>query len=611
MDKGEGYHLADWIIYHVFLNYPSLRWLFGSYDLWCIWIKNFLKRLEKNSEFFNDKDLLELLESVVGAIPQGHIDGHGDDCKKKYHYAYTKFVAMTIGELVETPWAVEKMTAAMTRQMNDGHRHDILDDFHGFWNWLKVQKLGLFLKLKWAKSGHKLLELTKPHEILTSSFESTVIAEWRALYAKPLPGPRDNNVEDLFVSRVAQKIPSFSSRISEQMTQEKVRLATRDGLDGVTDLLVTGINLDSKRRKLVHLASLKNPPKEKVKKLNAARVRLHKDALAFGEMMASYFPLLVPLLQSQAKEVDLDRPEHWDLPLPSTFSEKDRDTCGLRVAADIERSLREGQAHDYLEDVRTRILMNNHIIAVKKIDATGQRQHTRARALLRTQMNGARDSLRLYNYNRQCLVALGMDENNAVLKKLEEGELWCRSVSQARHLGSSSEPDPWYWSIGTQFGSDGESEEWKLEMHRVKWFRDRAVIDRWTEEKDILEAEYQRVITAHGRMEEIWTTMGGEYEMLSHAIKSADVVDTQHRNIMRGFQAYAHKQANVYARLKTDVIEQWSLKEKVKPPRKRKWSSDDHAELTEAEVKEEKEEQEWEDLDDWSYLDDEDSDGED
>ncbi|KAL0062951.1 hypothetical protein AAF712_010172 [Marasmius tenuissimus] len=312
MDKGEGYHLADWIIYHVFLNYPGLRWLFGSYDLWCIWIKNFLKRLEKNGEFFNDKELLNLLELVVGAIPQGHIDGHGDDCKKKYHYAYTKFVAMTIGELVETPWAVEKLTGASTQHMNDGHRHDTLDDFHVFWNWLKVQKLGLFLKLKWAKAGHMLSQMVRPHKVLTLGF---------SCYHR---------------MAVAQKIPSFNGRISEQMTEEKTRVASREGMDGVTDLLVTGINLDSKRGKVVYLASLKNPPKDKLKKLNTARERLLKEACSFRELLASYFPLLVPLLQSQAKEVDTGRPELSELPLPSTLSEKERDTCGLKVAGEIE-----------------------------------------------------------------------------------------------------------------------------------------------------------------------------------------------------------------------------------------------------------------------------------
>lgn len=217
------YFLADWIIYHAFENYPGLRWIFGSYDLWCIWIKNFHHRLEKNSDFFDDPKLLELLESAVGAIPQVHIDGHGDDCKKKYHYAYTRFVAMTIGELVETPWAVEKLTGGSTRQMNDGHRSDTLDDFHGFWNWLKLQRfgasnssrslvhwvsnvhaLGDSLKLKYMKAVLMLKKLQGPHDEFSSSFDDEIVTEWRLLYDKPLPGPRDDAAEDLFVSRVAQ-----------------------------------------------------------------------------------------------------------------------------------------------------------------------------------------------------------------------------------------------------------------------------------------------------------------------------------------------------------------------------------------------------------------------
>ncbi|KAL0567166.1 hypothetical protein V5O48_014831 [Marasmius crinis-equi] len=287
-----------------------------------IWNCRYGQRQRNNTEFFNNEELLKLLEGVVGAVPQAHIDGHNDDCKAKYHYAYTMFVAMTIGEIIETPCAAEKLTGGMTQHMNDGHRHDTLNDFHNFWNWCKVQLMGLSLKQKWAKAVHAIEDREPVLEELTKSYDKKVIAEWLAWYAKPLPD-----------------IPSFKSRINEQMTQERVRVSSKQGFDGLTDLLVTGIKLDMKRAKLKHLASLKKPSKEQKKKLDAARSRFHKDAVAFGEMIASYYPTLVTLLQSQAKEVDVKQPEQHPLPLPSSFSGHECNSIGLDEAASIERSL--------------------------------------------------------------------------------------------------------------------------------------------------------------------------------------------------------------------------------------------------------------------------------
>ena len=44
-------------------------------------------------------------------------------------------------------------------------------------------------------------------------------------------------------------------------------------------------------------------------------------------------------------------------------------------------------------------------------------------------------------------------------------------------------------------------------MDRVKWFRDRADRDRFREEVEILEAEFQRTVISFGRMSEVWSQM--------------------------------------------------------------------------------------------------------
>jgi len=42
-------------------------------------------------------------------------------------------------------WSEGNQAAGSTKEMNEGHRHDILDEFHGYWNWTKTHRLGTFL----------------------------------------------------------------------------------------------------------------------------------------------------------------------------------------------------------------------------------------------------------------------------------------------------------------------------------------------------------------------------------------------------------------------------------------------------------------------------------
>ena len=44
-------------------------------------------------------------------------------------------------------------------------------------------------------------------------------------------------------------------------------------------------------------------------------------------------------------------------------------------------------------------------------------------------------------------------------------------------------------------------------VDRVQWFRDRAQMQRWEEEVEILEEEFRRTIRSFDRMAEVWTQL--------------------------------------------------------------------------------------------------------
>lgn len=70
-------------------------------------------------------------------------------------------------------------------------------------------------------------------------------------------------------------------------------------------------------------------------------------------------------------------------------------------------------------------------------------------------------------------------------------------------------------------------------MDRVKWFRDRADRDRFREEVEILEAEFQRTVISFGRMSEVWSQM------------ATDATGP-------GSAAYAHRKAAMYKGLEEE-----------------------------------------------------------
>jgi hypothetical protein len=82
-----------------------------------------------------------------GAIPKMHIKNHIEACQLLWAFNYLEHSGETCGELIETGWSEGNQAAGSTKEMNAGHRHDILDEYHGYWNWTKTHKLGMSKKL--------------------------------------------------------------------------------------------------------------------------------------------------------------------------------------------------------------------------------------------------------------------------------------------------------------------------------------------------------------------------------------------------------------------------------------------------------------------------------
>lgn len=126
----------DYALASVLSQQSSLLWIIFLYDIACQYWINLIKRF--TTSFSQQVPTATRLRYGVGKM---HIQGHKDNCMYRFSLNYMQCCRRTPGEMVETCWVEGNQTGASTREMNAGHRHDMLDDFHGDWNWRKVQKM--------------------------------------------------------------------------------------------------------------------------------------------------------------------------------------------------------------------------------------------------------------------------------------------------------------------------------------------------------------------------------------------------------------------------------------------------------------------------------------
>jgi hypothetical protein len=162
-------------------------------------------------------------------------------------------------------------------------------------------------------------------------------------------------------------------------------------------------------------------------------------------------------------EIDPDKPEDTPLFLPSQFNATQRATMKLEALAQVEYSLREGQAYDALRDLRTAIRTFNYNLHVKKTDIHGVGANTRAQNFLKTLSNDIQAAGDAYRRTRAALVKLGLPDDDETLKPLERRNLDGKG-GKGLALGDSRKAEPWFWSTTRPAGMSGEEEAaWEIE----------------------------------------------------------------------------------------------------------------------------------------------------
>lgn len=171
-----------------------------------------------------------------------------------------------------------------------------------------------------------------------------------------------------------------------------------------------------------------------------------------------------PQLQAQLTPVEGFFPEKEGLLFPSQFNEPVRQSLGLAHLAAIERSLREGQAHDALHDLRLAIQTHNHNLKLKETSGHGQAHNTRWQSFLKTLSKSKVGAADKYRRAYTALLALGLSVKDQALQPLHDNELWGKNESREPAVGETKKVEPWFWAVGRPSGlSQIEELKWSVE----------------------------------------------------------------------------------------------------------------------------------------------------
>ncbi|KAJ7017149.1 hypothetical protein C8F04DRAFT_979871, partial [Mycena alexandri] len=260
---------------------------------------------------------------------------------------------------------------------------------------------------------------------------------------------------------------------------------------------------------------------------------------------------------------DPDRPaptaENIKLWLPSELKADVRRRACRKGVPEVEAKVRQAQCTDALNDLRSRLHAQRHLITWRNSNSTGQRAATRSATLIGRVGDRIARVAEKYRRAREALIELKGPTFAPEFKVLEAKDLTTNleeeSDADARRklarLGSTkrarNEPTSgkktfsWLWTAG---GGPGEDEAQLHESVRVEWSKAQARKERWLEEVQLLREEMKRVLR-------MLRTIQGEWAERAGARTDVDP------ELAAGLKAYARRQVYVHRRIAEAFYAGW------------------------------------------------------
>ncbi|KAK0474520.1 hypothetical protein IW261DRAFT_1422824 [Armillaria novae-zelandiae] len=372
-------------------------------------------------------DLADIIDIILCLVPKMHLDGHIEKCKYEFSLNYVKGMGRSHGEGIEASWAETKQSGGSTRQMNHGHRHDKLNDFHNYWNWAKVENM--------------------------------------------IPMQAD--------------ILSSLTRHETNVAMDKAAKQAHKKESEMIHLIDVGIKLQSRqhRNELKRIAMKKDIPDDDIKNM---RKTLTSDIKKFRKWQIKSLSLL-----ETVEFAPTDNAEDDILLLPSDFDINDHKTYKLEALVKMEYKLREGQANDAIAMLCTGIIHGMVLTDSRRKHSRGVTMNLRSMKYINTVAKKKNEYAASYCQARAALLRLSGVDDLPDFPILRKEDMFSKNAAGARALGDGAMTDSWIWTYGRLRGMNkGEKQEFLMDALRVQWFRTCADTERWMEEVEILEQEF-------------------------------------------------------------------------------------------------------------------------
>ncbi|KAK1217927.1 hypothetical protein PQX77_019402 [Marasmius sp. AFHP31] len=556
LHKGERFTNVDFALARALHQYVSnlvsmqsfeaakfFRRILMTYDVACVFYVHLRERFDENFA-----DLAAIIDAMYLLVPKMHLYEHKEECRFKFALNFLAYAGRIHGEGIEPSWGETKQSGGSTRQMNPGHCHDRLNEYHNYWNWKKMEGTIRLLAKQLLIAIERVDEKVSHFVNMSRVIGKTRVEKWAAqedrawvelsvTERKNWKSPYQLDNKKL-ISR-DQVLRSLEDK--ELETLKKNDLST--GMNPTSKWINMGITTQVKQTKLRTL--LKSKSSASKQDTEALRDELVKDLQEFRTLQLRDVPALEGLLAA-VDRLDLS-PENEILLLPSDILHKDvvkRLDINIQPKVDdpfsaairlgecgfIELQLRKGQANDAIENLCEVLIHGMLLTDTKNRHAQGVNQTTRAMKYIQRAMSKKGLWSGTYSHARRCILRLEGKTENVDFPELRPRDMYTKNAT----YGSLRDMD------------DTQKQAFLDEVQRVRWFRARADMWRWIEEKEILEEEFRRYIVACKRMADIWEkvsqatpTDGSLKQALIGGSKSGYVVYALQKSRM--FRRYAQE----------------------------------------------------------------------
>ncbi|KAL1739936.1 hypothetical protein HDZ31DRAFT_48500, partial [Schizophyllum fasciatum] len=420
---------------------------------------------------------------------------------------FTDGVGDTHGETIEQNWSGLNKAAAQTKPMGPGTRQLTLDYMIGHHNNMHIHALEHLLPQRAVKTIKAYAisqpEFEKLHDGLFEH-DPAIVQQW-------LQEERNWQVDKSKTCPYEYHSHYKTMKEVELELENEALERTSDGTAVVREctpsrcLASCAILMAATRRTLsIDTLALKDPTAAQQVDLMKRARSIRKRIRRYRQQQQVYMPGLRSHLSATNRDLqdDVEEAQSITLYLPSELpSSRVRAAVCAPGLADLEARLREGEAHEALENVQRALRARTVTNMFRHQHSRGNVLATRARSAMDKISKRAHTAKLRYRFARNALLRLighGLWED--VLRPLNDDDVDFAGDSGVYTAGivargDSSRTLSWIWYSVPQNPSLADTVQ--NEALRVEYLKSKARRDRHREELQLLEEEMRRVIESN------------------------------------------------------------------------------------------------------------------